>query len=608
MMIRMRAPLTRPGPAPILFILSLVLLGAAAAPAQILMEAGARAAGTSWTVQYVEPPTLPLAAEVASGSGLTTAWARCQPGVTRARAQCSPALSGVNSYAYATFADNFHLSSPYVGTNGAGDFLYNLYLTGTMTIQANNSNSYATVSVSGNSQVWGNNGGMLSFGQFGSEARLYALGGEVGGGGYPMNNIFAGPNGAMKVYAVVPTATAGYYNITVRFPVRFAFDEFPVNQVPPVDDWSNRLLIGLGCSAWQGASSDFSSTFEFAAQNPIVPDPSDSRLPLEDWSFATASGQIPLPTLLNVACATGTGLAFPLITDGTIANLAALDGAGLPVAGRPATGFADGFFTFDVTGLPTGGTTELTFSVPTDQAVGTYFCYVADGAWGSLATTHDDGDGTVMVTLTDGGAGDDDATAGAISVTFGLSPEQPQAVWLTDFTARPRDRGVDLSWRAAGTSATAFVLTARRDGASWPVPIATTGADTYTARDDGDALAAGGRVTYELSHEGTPVGATTVDLGLPAPHARLLGVSPNPFNPGTTVSFTVPRAQRVRIAVHDLAGRRLAVLADADYAVGDHAVRWDGTAGDGRGLPSGAYVVRLETDRQVQSQLVSLVR
>ena len=66
--------------------------------------------------------------------------------------------------------------------------------------------------------------------------------------------------------------------------------------------------------------------------------------------------------------------------------------------------------------------------------------------------------------------------------------------------------------------------------------------------------------------------------------------------------------QRVRIAVHDLAGRRLAVLADADYAVGDHAVRWDGTAGDGRGLPSGTYVVRLETDRQVQSQLVSLVR
>ena len=608
MMIHARAPLSRPVSALTLCALLLLLLGAAPAAAQILIEAGARAAGTSWTIQYAEPPTLPLAAEATSGSGLTTAWARGQPGVARARAQCSPALSGVNSYAYASFADNFHLSSPHLGTNGTGDFLYNLYLTGTLRIQANNSNSQVNVSVSGNSSLWGTNGGMLSFWQFGSEARLYAQGGETGGGAYPVDNIFAGPGGAMKVYAVVPTPTAGYYNLTIRFPVRFAFDEFPVNQSPPVDDWSNRLVIGVGCSAFPGASADFSSTFEFAAQNPIVPDPDDARLPLEDWTFSTNSGQIPLPSLLNVACATGTGLAFPLVTDGTIANLAALDGSALPADGRPATGFADGFFTFDVTGLPTGGSTELTFSAPTDQPVGTLWCYVAGGAWGSLPVTHDDGDGTVVVTLADGGAGDDDPAAGTIGVTFGLSTEAPQAVWLADFTARARDRGVDLAWRAAATTAAAFTLTARRDGTAWAVPVAGVGEGAFAARDASGALAAGGLVTYELCHEGTLVGATSMDLGLPPPHARLLGVAPNPFNPGTAITFTVPRAQRVRVAVHDLAGRRLATLADAGFAVGDHALRWDGTDGEGRALPSGAYVVHLESDRQVQSRLVTLVR
>lgn len=606
MMIPMRTPLSPPAPAQI--VLALLLIGATAAPAQILIEAGARAAGSPWSIQYSEPPAVPLNAEVTSGSGLTTAWARGQPGVTRARAQCSPALSGVNSISYASFADNYHLSSVYLGPNASGDFLYNLYLTGTMRIQANNGNSQANVTVSGNSPYWGTNGGMLSFWQFGGEARLYAQGGETGGGSYPMDNIFAGPGGAMRVYAVVPTPTAGYYNITVRFPVRFAYDEFPINQSPPVDDFSNRLLIGITCVAFPGASCDFSSTFEFAAQNPVVPDPDDVRLPLEGWSFSTASTGIALTSPLSVACATGTGAAFPMVTDGTIGGLLALDGSGLPSAGRPSTGFADGFFAFDVTGLPTGGATELTFSVPTDQPVGTLWCYVAGGAWGSLVPTHDDGDGTVIVTLTDGGAGDDDPTAGVVGVTFGLSTEAPQDVWLTDFTAFARERGVDLAWRAAGTDAAAFTLTARREAETWPVPIAATGAGAYTARDLDDALAAGGRVTYELLHQGTLVGATTVDLGLPPPHARLLGVAPNPFNPGTSVSFTVPRAQRVRIAVHDVAGRRLATLVDAEFTVGDHAVRWDGTDGDGRALPSGAYVIRLESELQVQSRRVSLVR
>ncbi len=579
-----------------------------AAHAQILIESGARAAGSSsWTTQTVEPPVAPLVAEATSGSGPTEAWARCQPGVTRARAQCSAAVSGQHSLAYASFSDNYRLASPYLGPNANGDFLYNLYLTGTMRIQANNMNSQANVTVFGNSQYWGDNGGMLSFWQFGAEARLYAIGGEVGGGAYPMNNIFAGPGGALKVYAVVPAPTAGYYNITVRIPVRFAFDEFPINQSPPVYDWSNWVSIGLNCSASQGATSDFSSTFEFAAQNPIVPSPNDGRLPLEDWAFATNSGEIPLPSLLHVACATGTGPAYPLVTDGSIADLAALDGSTLPTAGRPGTGFADGFFSFDITGLPTGGSTELTFTVPTDQPVGTWWCYVANGAWGSLPVGHDDGDGTVILTLTDGGAGDDDPAAGVIGVTFGLSAEQPQATWLEDFSARARDRGVDLSWRAGAAAAAEFALLARRGAETWAVPV--RGADgRFTARDTDGALAAGGRVTYELSHEGELIGEADVDLGLPPPHARLLGVAPNPFNPGTTIRFTVPSPQRVRIAVHDLAGRRLATLADADYAVGDHSARWDGAADDGRALPSGVYLVRLESERQVQSQVVSLVR
>lgn len=577
--------------------------------AQPSVETGARIAGGSWVLQTVTRPTAPLTAQSTAGSGATAAWASCQPGTNRAQAASATGVAaGLTSGAYATFVDYYHLSSPYLGTNATGDFLYNLYLTGTMRIQANNSNSYATVTVSGNSTYCGSNGGMLSFGQAGGEAQLFAVGGEVGGGGFPMNNILAGPGGAKKIYARVGAPSGGYYTIQVAIPVRFFFNEFPINQSPPADDWSNRIAIGLNCVAWQGATSDFSSTFTFAAQNPIVPDPNDARLPLEDWTYTVGSGEFALVPPLSVACATGSGPAFFLADKGSIANLAALDGSTLPADGRPGTGFGDGFFDFDVTGLATGDTSVVTITLPGDQPIGTYWCYVTVNGWNFFDVDHDDGDTTVKLTLIDGGPGDTNAAAGAIHATGGLSPEQPQAVWLSGFAARARDHGVDLSWRAAGAAPGDFTLTARRGAQAWGVAVEAAGEDAFTARDEHGALAAGGCINYELRHDGDLAGECTIDLALPSLHAALTGALPNPFNAGTRITFTVPRTQRLHVAVYDLAGRRVAVLADREYGPGDHSVAWQGTGEDGRALPAGTYVVRLATEQRLQSRLVSLVR
>lgn len=78
---------------------------------------------------------------------------------------------------------------------------------------------------------------------------------------------------------------------------------------------------------------------------------------------------------------------------------------------------------------------------------------------------------------------------------------------------------------------------------------------------------------------------------------------PNPFNPSTTVSFTLPRRQTVRLSVVDVLGREVAVLADGERNSGRHDVRFDA-----RGLASGVYVVRLETPDVTRVRLVSLVR
>jgi hypothetical protein len=64
---------------------------------------------------------------------------------------------------------------------------------------------------------------------------------------------------------------------------------------------------------------------------------------------------------------------------------------------------------------------------------------------------------------------------------------------------------------------------------------------------------------------------------------------PNPFNPSTTISYQLPRDNPVTLKVYDLLGREIAVLVDEQKEAGHHSVEFDG-----RHLPSGAYIYRIQ--------------
>jgi len=83
---------------------------------------------------------------------------------------------------------------------------------------------------------------------------------------------------------------------------------------------------------------------------------------------------------------------------------------------------------------------------------------------------------------------------------------------------------------------------------------------------------------------------------------------PNPFNPQTTIAFSIDQDQPVEIAVFDMTGRRVAVLTSQDYQAGSHSVEWDGMNASGRAVASGTYLVRMTTPRKVESRKISLVR
>jgi hypothetical protein len=85
---------------------------------------------------------------------------------------------------------------------------------------------------------------------------------------------------------------------------------------------------------------------------------------------------------------------------------------------------------------------------------------------------------------------------------------------------------------------------------------------------------------------------------------------PNPFNPATTITFSVTVAGPVSLRVHDSSGRLVRTLVDAilESRQDTYAVTWDGRSDAGRAVPSGLYLYRLTTANTTQARKMLLIR
>ncbi len=72
---------------------------------------------------------------------------------------------------------------------------------------------------------------------------------------------------------------------------------------------------------------------------------------------------------------------------------------------------------------------------------------------------------------------------------------------------------------------------------------------------------------------------------------ELLPNFPNPFNPVTTIRYSIPKASTVTLDIFDVNGRTVARLIEKRQSAGHYAVNWDG-----RDLSSGIYVYQLRTE------------
>jgi len=102
-----------------------------------------------------------------------------------------------------------------------------------------------------------------------------------------------------------------------------------------------------------------------------------------------------------------------------------------------------------------------------------------------------------------------------------------------------------------------------------------------------------GPITVFVDEQGEPGTIPGVDLV-----TTLKSAYPNPFNPGTNVSFSLAEAANVTVTIYNNKGQLVRTLVDGrDYAKGDnHVEYWDGRDSRGTDVASGIYYTIMRTD------------
>lgn len=89
-------------------------------------------------------------------------------------------------------------------------------------------------------------------------------------------------------------------------------------------------------------------------------------------------------------------------------------------------------------------------------------------------------------------------------------------------------------------------------------------------------------------------GTATIKVGTHGGAAVSAFAAPNPFNPETSISYTLRNSGNVSVRIYSLAGRLVRTLEEGFASTGMHEVRWNGKDNNNTTVPSGMYFVQVK--------------
>jgi hypothetical protein len=178
--------------------------------------------------------------------------------------------------------------------------------------------------------------------------------------------------------------------------------------------------------------------------------------------------------------------------------------------------------------------------------------------------------------------------AGATWTIAGLCPGWSAALLNEDFTPAPNP--VPPGW-------TGWISVAAAAG------VAAGETCCFTVTFDCDGVPGVIEVCSEACLwpvTGVPHDQVGIDFGI-------YMTAPNPTSGGMLISYALPKSARVRLDIYNLGGQRVRTLVDGQGQAGTNSVRWDGLGENGRGLPPGAYFLKLQMSERVARKRIVLL-
>jgi hypothetical protein len=83
---------------------------------------------------------------------------------------------------------------------------------------------------------------------------------------------------------------------------------------------------------------------------------------------------------------------------------------------------------------------------------------------------------------------------------------------------------------------------------------------------------------------------------------------PNPFNPATTIKFSVDRSSEISLDIYNILGQNVTTLVSGLYSAGLHTIIWNGTDRTGNEVASGVYFARLIAEGRNATRKMILLR
>lgn len=193
------------------------------------------------------------------------------------------------------------------------------------------------------------------------------------------------------------------------------------------------------------------------------------------------------------------------------------------------------------------------------------------------------------------------------------SDEAPVAVLIRRFFVEAKTGGIEVRWEIFADEEVAGFRLYRRDLGIGSETVLNGGnlIEPSARRYFDSDIQPGSAYRYHLAAvltDGSEVRSYPLEVKTDMAPMALYANYPNPFNPTTRISFSLPDERDVVLEVFDINGRHVRTLVDRKITGGVHHVDWDGCDSARRHVASGVYFYRIKAGDFTRARKMVLLR